>query len=98
MIGLALLIVPGLYLASRLALFSFRLVDGAANLLGSFRDSAALTHGVLGQLALLLVALFLLNVLGACVLGLGLFITIPLSVLMLADVYRQLTGAKGQGG
>jgi hypothetical protein len=90
LIGLVLLIVPGLYLASRLALFSFRLIDGEANLLGSFRASAALTHGVLAQLALLLVALFLLNVLGACVLGLGLFLTVPFSVLTLAAVYRQL--------
>jgi uncharacterized membrane protein len=90
-IGLALLVVPGLYLASRFSLFAFCLVDDQPSLIDSFRHSAALSNGTLGQLALLSASLFLLNVLGACVLGLGLFVTIPLSVLMLAAVYRQLT-------
>jgi len=93
LLGLALLIVPGVYLAARFALFSFRLVDGDGDLVGSFRDSAALSRGVVGQLALLLVVLFLLNVLGACILGLGLFVTIPFSVLAMAAVYRQLAVA-----
>jgi hypothetical protein len=89
-VGLALLVVPGLYLGARLGLFSLRLVDGQANLLGSFRHSAALSRGVVGQLASLGVALLVLNGLGAAVLGLGLFVTVPVSVLMLASVYRQL--------
>jgi len=59
-------------------------------LIGSFRQSAALSSGATGQLSLLIVALLLLNVLGAAVLGLGLFATIPLSVLVMASVYRQL--------
>jgi hypothetical protein len=88
--GLALLVVPGFYLAARFAWFGFRLVDGESNLIGSFRQSAALSSGATGQLSLLIVALLLLNVLGAAVLGLGLFATIPLSVLVMASVYRQL--------
>ena len=94
-IGLALLIVPGLYLAARFAFFGFRLADGKADLVGSFRESAALSQGHVGQLSLLVVVLFLLNVLGACILGLGLFLTVPFSVLTMAGVYRQLNGLEG---
>jgi uncharacterized membrane protein len=92
--GLALLVVPGIYLAARFALFSFRLVDGESNLVAAFRQSAALSKGALGQLSLLITALLLLNVLGAAVLGLGLFVTVPLSVLIMATVYRQLTRSR----
>jgi hypothetical protein len=88
--GLALLIVPGLYLASRYAFFGFSLVTGEANLLGSFRRSAALSAGALARLARLLALLLVLNVLGACVLGLGLLVTGPVSVLALTHVYQQL--------
>ena len=89
-VGLVLLVVPGIYMAARLAWFSLRLVDGEANLIGSFRQSAALSKGAMGQLSLLMVALFLLNVLGAAVLGLGLVVTVSLSVLVMAAVYRRL--------
>jgi uncharacterized membrane protein len=37
------------------------------------------------------VVLLVLNVLGASLLGFGLFITVPLSVLMMTAVYRQLS-------
>ena len=92
-VGLALLVVPGIYLAARLGLFSFRLVEGESNLAAAFRQSAALSKGALGQLSLLITALLLLNVLGAAVLGLGLFVTVPLSALMVASLYRQLTSS-----
>jgi hypothetical protein len=92
-VGLALLVVPGIYLAARFWLFSFRLVEGESNLVAAFRQSAALSKEALGQLSVLIIALDLLNLLGAAVLGLGLFLTIPLSVLMLSAVYRQLIGS-----
>jgi len=39
----------------------------------------------------ILAALLVLNLLGASLLALGLFITVPLSVLIMTDAYRQLT-------
>jgi uncharacterized membrane protein len=85
-----LLVIPGLYLLGRLALFGFRLVDGQPGLIASFRQSAVLTSGGVQPLIGLTVLLFLLNVLGACLLGVGLFVTIPPSALVMAHVYRQL--------
>lgn len=89
-IGLLLLVVPGVYLAVRYALFGFSFADGETNLLRCFQQSAILSKGAAIGLLQVLAALFFLNVLGASLLGLGLLITVPLSVLIMTDVYRQL--------
>jgi len=89
-IGLLLLVVPGVYLGGRYALFGFRFADGETNLLRCFKQSALLSKGATTGLLWILAALFVLNLLGASLLGLGLLISVPLSVLILADVYRQL--------
>jgi uncharacterized membrane protein len=90
-IGLLLLVVPGVYFSLRYALFGFCMAAGETNLVRSFQQSAILSMGTKTYLLWILVALFVLNTVGACLLGLGLFITVPLSVLMMTAVYRQLS-------
>jgi hypothetical protein len=90
-LGLLLLVVPGVYLSVRYALFGFCMVAGKSNLMRSFQQSAILSTGAKIDLLWILVVLFLLNAFGASLLGLGLFITVPLSVLMMTAVYRQLS-------
>jgi uncharacterized membrane protein len=90
-IGLLLLVVPGIYLAVRYALFGFCLATGETNLMRSFQRSAILSTGSKTYLLWILVFFLVLNVLGASLLGIGLFITIPLSVLMMTTIYRQLS-------
>ena len=90
-IGLLLLVVPGVYLGVRYALFGFCFAGGETNLLRCFHQSALLTKSATTGLLWILAALLLLNALGACLLALGLFITVPLSVLIMTDVHRQLT-------
>ena len=90
--GLLLLIVPGILLATRFALFSFQYTAGESGLLKSFKQSAVLTRGSTGRLAATLVALFVFNLLGAALLGVGLFVTVPISVLIMASIDRQLRG------
>jgi hypothetical protein len=92
-IGLLLLIVPGVYLGARYALFGFCFAGGETNVLRCFQQSALISKGATASLLRVLAALLLLNVLGASLLALGLFITVPLSVLIMTDVYRQLTTA-----
>jgi hypothetical protein len=91
LVGLALLVVPGLYLGTRFALFGFPLATGEADLIRSFQRSALLTTGTRLSLFGALLSLLIFNVLGACLLGIGLFVTLPLSVLILTAVYRQLS-------
>jgi hypothetical protein len=90
--GLVALVVPGLYVAARYAFFGFEVAAGHG-LWPSFVRSANLTALSIARLGGLLVLLLLLNLLGAAVLGLGLLITAPLSLLVLTDVYRQLAQA-----
>lgn len=95
-VGLVLFIVPGLYLGARWAFFGFELLT-AGNLLSAFQRSARLTEAVTARLAGVLGVLLLLNLLGAAVLGLGLLLTVPLSLLVLTDLYRQLESTRSPG-
>jgi uncharacterized membrane protein len=89
-LGLLFLVVPGVYLGGRYALFGFRFADGETNPLRCLQQSAILSKGATPGLLRILAALLLLNLLGASLLGLGLLISVPLSVLIMTDVYRQL--------
>ena len=91
MIGLALLVIPGVYLSARYGLFGFSLAVGEADLAGSFRQSAVLSAGARACLLSILLGLLAFNLLGASLLGLGLLITVPLSLLIMTAVYRQLS-------
>jgi hypothetical protein len=89
--GLVLLIVPGILLAARFALFGFQNAAGEGGVLQSFKQSGNLTRGATGRLAAILVTLFVFNLLGAALLGVGLFVTVPITVLMMASINRQLS-------
>jgi hypothetical protein len=90
-IGLAVLVAPGICLGVRYTLFGFCMADGEANLIRSFQKSAVLSTGAEAYLLRMLLVLVALNLLGASVLGIGLFVTLPLSVLVLATVYQRLS-------
>jgi hypothetical protein len=85
------LVVPGVYLSVRYALFGFCIAAGETNLMRTFQQSAILSSGTKMHLLSIFVVLLVLDVLGTSLLGLGLFITVPLSVLMMTAVYRQLS-------
>ena len=88
--GLLLLILPGIYLGLRYSLFGFSLASGDTGLIASFQESARLGKDAGALLFTFFAFLFLLNLLGASLLGLGLIVTVPLSVLMTVSVVRQL--------
>jgi hypothetical protein len=94
-VGLALLVIPGVYLGVRYALVGFCLADGETQLLRAFQHSARLSRGTVLSLVAIGGALLVLNVLGASLVGLGLFITVPPSGLVMAAVFRQL-GTSGR--
>jgi len=90
-VGMALLVVPGVYWGARYSLFAFSLVADETDLANSFRQSAILSAGLTARLLAIMLGLFAFNLLGASVLGLGLLVTVPLSLLTMTAVYRQLT-------
>jgi hypothetical protein len=89
--GLVLLVVPGILLAARFALFGFQIAGGESTVLRSFKQSGNLTRGATSRLVAILVTLLVFNLLGAALLGVGLFVTVPISVLMMASIYHQLS-------
>src|ERR1700674_2994225 len=68
-IGLLLLVVPGVYLSVRYALFGFCMVAGETNLMRSFRQSAILSTGTKTHQLRIFVALLVFNAFGASLLG-----------------------------
>lgn len=92
-LGLVLLIVPGLYILSRLQLALFVLVDDKPEKpLDALKKSWNMTKGVTGKMFLLVLSLVAINIIGAIPFGLGLLVTIPISFLSLAFVYKKLEG------
>jgi hypothetical protein len=92
-LGFVPLIIPGLLVALYLVFFGFALLTSRINPLRAQAVSGALVrpHGLFVTRALLL--LLLLNLLGAALLGLGLLVTVPVSLLTLTALYFQLVRA-----
>jgi uncharacterized membrane protein len=90
-VGLALLVVPGIYLGARYAFFGYYFADGELSISSAFRSAARLAESTIPELAAILAVISLCNLLGAAVLGIGLLVTIPVSGLFLTDIYRQLS-------
>lgn len=93
MIGLVLLIVPGVYAGLRLRFFPFFIVDKNAGIVESLRKSYAATQGSIWQLFALLAAWITL----AAPFNLtpfGMIILFPALELSYAFVYRRLVGVE----
>lgn len=88
--GLLLLVVPGVLWAVKYCFTGFLIVDLGLDPLTAMRRSAELTRPARGQLFFFGLTLLGVNILGALVLGVGLLATVPMTVLALGQVYRQL--------
>jgi uncharacterized membrane protein len=94
--GLILLIVPGIVWALKFQFFSYFIIDRALGPIEALRKSAAITAGAKWNLFLFVLLLVGINILGAIALLVGLFATIPTSMVAIAFVYRQLL-ARSEG-
>lgn len=77
------------YLATRFSMVRFAVLDGAA-ILKSLQVSSKLTHGVKWRLIGFGLAVGVLNLIGLIPFGLGLLVTVPISMIAYAYVYNQL--------
>ena len=84
-------IVPLIYLGIRFLFFGYFIVDQKAGVIESLRKSWKITERNVWNLFLFFLALFGLHFLGALFLLIGLFITVPTSLLAVAHVYRKLS-------
>ena len=90
-IGIVLLIIPGIYLAIRLQFFQQYIVsEERCSAIDALKKSWELTQGQTMPLFLLALVQIGLTLLGLILLVVGLFVAIPLIVMMQCYVFRKL--------
>ena len=91
--GMLLLIVPGIILGIRLQMYVWAIVDNHAGPIEALQQSWTMTRGFAWNLLLLNLLLGLINMLGMLALGIGLIVTVPLSMVAWGHAYRRLEGS-----
>jgi uncharacterized membrane protein len=89
--GFILLIIPGIILSIRLSFFDYLIVDKNSRIVESLKKSWEITKGSTLNLFLLYFLLGLINLLGFFALTVGLFWSIPTTIIAEAFVYRKLS-------
>ena len=89
-LGLVLLIVPGIMLALGLMFTSYLVIDKKRGPIEALKESWRITKGHKWQLFLFVLAILGLNILGLIALVVGLLVTIPVSMLAVVHAYRKL--------
>lgn len=89
--GILLFVVPGIYWALKYQFYGELIVDKKMRALESLQKSGEITKGVKWQLLGFCLVLVGISILGVLALGVGLFVTIPMSSLAYIMVYRKLS-------
>lgn len=88
--GFILLIVPGVVWSVQFGLYSYLIIDRDLGVIGSLKKSSLVTRGAKGRLLVFYLLLFLVNFAGVICLIIGLFATIPTTMIAAAYVYKKL--------
>lgn len=88
--GICLFVLPGIYLALRLQFYTAFIVEEDAGIMESLKRSWEITRGEVASLFLLMLAMIGIGLLGFILLGVGIFIALPLIYMMYGYVFRQL--------
>lgn len=89
-IGLVLLIIPGIYLALRLQFFVAFIVEDNAGIIESFKRSWAITKGQGLPLFWILLIQIGITIVGLILFIIGIFVAIPVIYMMYCYIYRKL--------
>jgi uncharacterized membrane protein len=90
--GFILLIVPGIYWAIKFQWFGYCIVDQKLGPINALKKSAEMTQTVKWQLLGFAFVIVGINILGFLCLFIGLFATVPTTLMAYAFVYRKLVG------
>lgn len=88
-----LILIPATYLSLRLQFYNYFLVEEECGIVDSIKKSAEISKGYVGELFLVEMVLMVLILLSLIPLGLGLLLSVPLAIMMVAVIYRQLKTA-----
>ncbi|WP_304246345.1 hypothetical protein [Parabacteroides gordonii] len=89
-LGLCLFIIPGIYLALRLQFYAALIVEDDAGIIESLQRSWEITREQGMSLFMLMLAMIGICILGLILLGIGIFVAMPLIYMMYAYVFRKL--------
>lgn len=95
-VGFILLVVPGVIAALMLMFATYLVIDKGLGPIEAIKESARITKGHRWKLLLFVLSVAALNILGALILFVGLFVSIPVSILALVHVYRTLEHAASE--
>ncbi len=90
-VGLILFIVPGIIWALKFYFFDYYIVDKNCNPIEALKKSSEATMGHKWQLFLFVFLLSIINLAGMLFFIVGLIVTIPLTLIATAFVYRKLS-------
>ena len=88
--GSILLVIPGIIWTVKYQFFGYLIVDKGMTASDALKKSGQMTAGLKWQLFLLGVIMWVVNFLGAMILGIGLVVTIPATMIAHAYVYKKL--------
>lgn len=89
--GLILFVVPGIILALKFYFYSYFIVDRKMGPVEALKASSQITSGVKMDILLFFLLLALINFAGFLCFFVGLFLTIPTSMVATAYVFRELS-------
>lgn len=84
------LIALGVFFALVFHLYPYVLLDRKTGIWESLTDSQRLTHGALAELLLFYIIVAFVNIIGLLLFGVGLLVTLPITILAQANIYHQL--------
>ena len=92
--GIILLIIPGIIWGVRFSFAGLILIDTRTSPMSAMKESYAITKGKFWQVFWFLIVVGLINILGFIAFGIGLLVSIPISLFAQIYVYRELSKAK----
>lgn len=92
-VGLILLIVPGIVWGLKYRLVWYLVLDKKLPVFEAFKESGVMTYGYKKDIFLVGILLGLINLCGVLLFGIGLLVTIPLSWIATALVYKTILEA-----
>lgn len=91
-IGFLLVILAMILVFSRLYFFQFFLIDGDLNIWDTIKATWRSAKGKQLQILILIIMAGIFNILGMLFFGVGLILTVPVTVLVFVSVYSYLSG------
>jgi len=89
--GFLLLIIPGIIWSIKYLYIVYLIVDKESGPLEAMKQSARITDGVKWELFAFMLLLMVINMAGALFFIIGLFVTIPVTMVAMAYMYRKLS-------